>query len=90
MGEGGLGAAEGGAGLGALAGLDAISRTGVSAVVSASADDDAQVVAIDDTRCLALATWDFEAVLLANPSLALAILRGLAERLRNQTEQQHH
>jgi CRP/FNR family cyclic AMP-dependent transcriptional regulator len=50
----------------------------------------AQVVAIDDTRCLALATWDFEAVLLANPSLALAILRGLAERLRNQTEQQHH
>lgn len=50
----------------------------------------AQVVTIDDTRCLALATWDFEAVLLANPSLALAILRGLAERLRNQTEQQHH
>ena len=50
----------------------------------------AQVVAIDDTRCLALATWDFEAVLLANPSLALAILRGLAERLRTQTEQQHH
>ncbi|HTG39978.1 MAG TPA: cyclic nucleotide-binding domain-containing protein [Methylomirabilota bacterium] len=50
----------------------------------------AQVVTVDETRCLALATWDFEAVLLANPSLALAILRGLAERLRSQTEQQHH
>jgi CRP/FNR family cyclic AMP-dependent transcriptional regulator len=50
----------------------------------------AQVVTVDDTRCLALATWDFESVLLANPSLALAILRGLAERLRSQTEQQHH
>jgi CRP/FNR family cyclic AMP-dependent transcriptional regulator len=50
----------------------------------------AQVVTTRDTRCLALATWDFEAVLLANPSLALAILRGLAERLRNRTEQQHH
>lgn len=50
----------------------------------------AQVVTTGDTRCLALATWDFEAVLLANPSLALAILRGLAERLRTRTEQQHH
>jgi CRP-like cAMP-binding protein len=50
----------------------------------------AQVVTTSETRCLALATWDFEAVLLANPSLALAILRGLAERLRNRTEQQHH
>jgi CRP/FNR family transcriptional regulator, cyclic AMP receptor protein len=50
----------------------------------------AQVATVSDTRCLALATWDFEAVLLANPSLALAILRGLAERLRSQTEQQHH
>jgi CRP-like cAMP-binding protein len=50
----------------------------------------AQVVTTSDTRCLALATWDFEAVLLANPSLALGILRGLAERLRNRTEQQHH
>ena len=50
----------------------------------------AQVVTVTDTRCLALATWDFESVLLANPSLARAILRGLAERLRSQTEQQHH
>lgn len=50
----------------------------------------AQVVSIEDTRCLALASWDFEAELLAHPSLALAILRGLADRLRTKTEQQHH
>lgn len=42
----------------------------------------AQVAADEATRCLALASWDFEAVLLANPELSLAILRGLARRLR--------
>ncbi len=50
----------------------------------------AQVVAIERTRCLALATWDFEQALLDSPTLALAILRGLAARLRSVTEQQHH
>ena len=50
----------------------------------------AQVVATEPTRCLALASWDFEQVLLENPPLALAILRGLASRLRSVTEQQHH
>jgi CRP-like cAMP-binding protein len=50
----------------------------------------AQVVSVTATRCLALASWDFEAALLANPPLALAIMRGLAERLRAKTEQQHH
>jgi CRP/FNR family transcriptional regulator, cyclic AMP receptor protein len=50
----------------------------------------AQVVTVEKTRCLALASWDFEAALLANPSLGLAILRGLAERLRNLTEQRDH
>jgi CRP/FNR family cyclic AMP-dependent transcriptional regulator len=50
----------------------------------------AQVVAAAPTRCLALASWDFEKVLLANPALTLAILRELAGRLRNVTEQQHH
>lgn len=50
----------------------------------------AQVVAATPTRCLALASWDFEKVLLANPAVALAILRELAGRLRNVTEQQHH
>jgi CRP-like cAMP-binding protein len=49
----------------------------------------AQVVAVDPTRCLALASWDFEQVLMENPALALAILRGLASRLRSVTEQQH-
>lgn len=50
----------------------------------------AQVVAIERTRCLALASWDFEQALLDSPTLALAILRGLAARLRSVTEQQHH
>jgi CRP-like cAMP-binding protein len=48
----------------------------------------AQVVAEVPTRCLALASWDFEQVLLDHPALALAILRGLAGRLRSVTE--HH
>jgi CRP/FNR family cyclic AMP-dependent transcriptional regulator len=48
----------------------------------------AQVVADTETRCLALASWDFEQVLLDHPALALAILRGLAGRLRSVTE--HH
>jgi CRP-like cAMP-binding protein len=50
----------------------------------------AQVVAVEPTRCLALASWDFEQVLLENAALSLAILRGLASRLRSVTEQQHH
>jgi CRP/FNR family transcriptional regulator, cyclic AMP receptor protein len=48
----------------------------------------AQVVAEQPTRCLALASWDFEQVLLDHPGLALAIMRGLAGRLRSVTE--HH
>jgi CRP/FNR family cyclic AMP-dependent transcriptional regulator len=50
----------------------------------------AQVVTVAPTRCLALASWDFEAALLANPALGLAILHGRADRLRAQTEQRHH
>ena len=50
----------------------------------------AQVVSISQVICLALATWDFEEAVLANPALGLAVLRGLAERLRTRTEQQHH
>ena len=51
----------------------------------------AQVVAVEPTRCLALASWDFEQALVDSPPLALAILRGLATRLRSVTEnQQHH
>ena len=50
----------------------------------------AQVVAIEPTRCIALATWEFEQAILESPKLALAILRGLAARVRSVTEQQHH
>ena len=50
----------------------------------------AQVVAAESTVCLALASWDFEAVLLANPALTLAILRGVASRLREATEAVRH
>jgi CRP/FNR family cyclic AMP-dependent transcriptional regulator len=47
----------------------------------------AQVVAEVPTRCLALASWDFEKILLDQPELSLAILRGLAARLRAVSEQ---
>ena len=50
----------------------------------------AQVIAVGPTTCLALASWDFEAVLLDEPRVALAILRGLASRLRDLTEAAHH
>jgi CRP-like cAMP-binding protein len=50
----------------------------------------AQVIADGRTTCLALATWDFEAVLLEEPRVTLAILRGLAVRLRDLTEADRH
>lgn len=50
----------------------------------------AQVAAVDATTCLALASWDFERVMLEQPRLALAIMRGLAARLRSATEQLRH
>jgi CRP/FNR family cyclic AMP-dependent transcriptional regulator len=50
----------------------------------------AQVLADGPTTCLALATWDFEAVLLAEPKVTLAVLRGLATRLRDLTEADRH
>ncbi len=50
----------------------------------------AQVVAAEPTICLALASWDFEAVVMEQPSVALAILRGLAGRLRDLTETDRH
>ena len=46
----------------------------------------AMVAAEGPTICLALASWDFEAALIENPALALAILRGVATRLREVTE----
>ena len=50
----------------------------------------AMVAAETATTCLAIASWDLEAVLLANPALALAILRGVAARLREATEAIRH
>lgn len=50
----------------------------------------AQVIAEGETVCLALASWDFEAVVSEQPSVALAILRGLAARLRTATEALRH
>jgi CRP-like cAMP-binding protein len=50
----------------------------------------AQVVSDTPTTCLALASWDFEAIVAEQPSVALAILRELAGRLRELTEAVNH
>ncbi|MEO6207371.1 MAG: cyclic nucleotide-binding domain-containing protein [Candidatus Limnocylindrales bacterium] len=50
----------------------------------------AQVVATVPTVCLALATWEFEAVVHDYPSVALAVMRGLAARLRDLTDTDRH
>jgi CRP/FNR family transcriptional regulator, cyclic AMP receptor protein len=50
----------------------------------------AQVVAETPTACLALASWDFEAILTSQPGVALAILRGVARRLRAVSEEHSH
>jgi CRP-like cAMP-binding protein len=50
----------------------------------------AQVVAAEPTVCLALSTWEFEAVVRERPDVALAIMRGLAARLRGLTEAHRH
>ncbi|MEO8469841.1 MAG: cyclic nucleotide-binding domain-containing protein [Chloroflexota bacterium] len=50
----------------------------------------AMVSAESATTCLAIASWDFEAALLANPSVTLAILRGVATRLREATDAARH
>ena len=50
----------------------------------------AQVIAMGPTTCLALATWDLEAVINEQPTVGLALLRGLAERLRTLTEAGRH
>jgi len=50
----------------------------------------AMVAADEPTVCLALASWDFEKVLLEEPALTLAILRGVATRLREATDSARH
>jgi CRP/FNR family cyclic AMP-dependent transcriptional regulator len=50
----------------------------------------AMVAAEVPTTCLALASWDFEAVIRDEPAVALAVLRVLAGRLRELTEAARH
>ncbi len=50
----------------------------------------AGVVADGPTICLALASWDFEAVVREQPAVALAVMRGLATRIRDLTDGAHH
>lgn len=50
----------------------------------------ASVVAEAPTHCLALASWDLEATVAESPAVAMAILRGLAQRLRGLTEANRH
>ena len=50
----------------------------------------ASVVAETPTTCLALASWDFDKVLLEQPALTLSIMRGVAARLREATESARH
>jgi CRP/FNR family transcriptional regulator, cyclic AMP receptor protein len=50
----------------------------------------AQVITDEPTTCLGLATWDFEAVVKEQPAVALAVMRGLAGRLRELTEAHRH
>jgi CRP/FNR family transcriptional regulator, cyclic AMP receptor protein len=50
----------------------------------------AQVVTTEPTRCLGLASWEFERLVLDHPTIGLAILRGLSARLRQRTEPRQH
>ena len=50
----------------------------------------AMVVTTEPTRCLALASWEFERLVLDHPTIGLAILRGLSARLRSRTEAHQH
>jgi CRP/FNR family transcriptional regulator, cyclic AMP receptor protein len=50
----------------------------------------ASVEALEDTRCLALASWDLLRLLETDPALSLNLIRGLAGRLRALGEHHHH
>jgi CRP/FNR family cyclic AMP-dependent transcriptional regulator len=50
----------------------------------------ATVTAETATNCLALASWEFEEVLVSQPGLAIAILKGVAVRLRTVSEEHRH
>ena len=50
----------------------------------------ASVVAAEPTTCLAISAWDTEQLLLDRPALALGMLRSLAIRMRDVTEDHRH
>jgi CRP-like cAMP-binding protein len=50
----------------------------------------AQVVAVEPTRCLGIASWDFEAILTEQPRVALAVLRAVVARLRRAAHDERH
>ncbi len=50
----------------------------------------ASCVATGPTACLAIAAWDIEQLLLERPALAIAMLRSLAIRMRDLTEDHRH
>jgi len=50
----------------------------------------AHVITEEATDCLALASWDFEALLDEHPRIAVALLRGLARRVRASAERHQH
>ena len=49
----------------------------------------AGVVADEPVRCLALAAWDLEALVREDGDIALAIMRGLARRIRELSHDEH-
>ncbi len=50
----------------------------------------ASVEAVEDTRVLAVASWDLLGLLERDPALSLNLIRGLARRLRGAAEHHRH
>jgi CRP-like cAMP-binding protein len=50
----------------------------------------ATVTAEAPTTCMAIASWEFETLLESQPRLAIALLRGVARRLRAVSEEHRH
>jgi CRP/FNR family transcriptional regulator, cyclic AMP receptor protein len=50
----------------------------------------ASVVAAEPTTCMAIASWDLLRLLESKPSIAIALLRALADRLRRLTTEHTH
>lgn len=50
----------------------------------------ATVTAAGRAVCLAIASWDFERLLEEHPRVAIGLLRGVARRLRDVTDQRRH